>query len=95
MSLDNWKCTKHGFITQSKALFFEHMAMQDHYHEGIGGKCESCGKFLPTFKTKYINLTEPRIDLCDTCKNIPDIINIIRDKREGKFSLLPTRIGTL
>ena len=92
---ENYNCVIHGFVTTSKRLFFEHMAMQDHYHEGTGGTCESCQKFLPVFRTKYVNLTEARIDLCDTCKEIPDINNIIKDKRKGKYSLLPVEVGTL
>jgi hypothetical protein len=94
--LTPWVCHKHGYITYNKMEFFSvHMTQLEHWHEGNGGMCESCGRFLPTFKTLYTGLTEPRIDLCETCKKIPDINNIIRDKRKGVYPLLPIEMGTL
>lgn len=92
---DSWKCQVHGFNAQSRALFLEHMKMQDHYHEGTGSVCASCGKFLPVFRTKYIDILEPRIDLCEKCERIADIHNIIKEKRKGVFSKLPVGIGTI
>ncbi len=92
---DLWTCDTHGFKAQSRSLFLEHMKMQDHFHEGTNSVCESCGKFLAVFRTKYTDLSEPRIDLCDKCQQIPDIHNIIKDKRNGVFSKLPTGIGTI
>jgi len=92
---DAWNCDIHGFYSHSKAQFLEHMKMQDHYHEGTSSSCESCGKFLPVFKSKYTDINEPRIDLCERCQQIPDIYNIIRDKRNGIFNKLPTGVATI
>lgn len=84
-----WICHQHGYITMKKEDFFGiHMTQVEHFHEGTGGTCESCGKYLPTFKTRYEGMSEPRIDLCSECQLIPNIRNLIRDKRKSRFKLL-------
>ncbi len=83
-----WICRLHGFITMDKVLFFQHMGSQVHHHKGTNGICEMCTKFLPTFTAPYFGLSEPVIILCESCVRIPDVYNLVRDKRNAKYPAL-------
>jgi hypothetical protein len=83
-----WICYDHGFITQDKALYWQHMAQMDHYHLGTNGTCEMCGTLLPQFKAKYTSLMEPVIILCDSCLKIPNVYKLVRDKRNAIYPAL-------
>ena len=82
-------CYTHNFITMNKMEFFRHAQEVPHEQAGTHGVCESCGKYLPSFKVPYRGISEPTLILCTECERIPNIVNIIRDKRKSVYLLLP------